>query len=523
MVNSVIAIKSSINESTSRREPIVDLNGNEVKVVGSRWMLNSPAERVVLDWAKLDLNAPEILRSTKEFVAHEIATLAASSVKNTFEALLSLLNSESFRLADLSDSLLPFAVFTETREAMGPSDWRLHYIRKWYGWCAERGYSNFSLEVAFRADQLVIGGNDKGHAVLSADPSIGPLSDLETSALILALKSAGVSGRLSLNHQCALWLCLGFGPNPRQLALLTEDDLVAIRDGDTIVSYQLKIPRMKKRDNRPRGEFRTRRLAGEISEVLTQMLAQTSSERTEIRDRGFSVPMFLRRTVRKDLADGPLHEFSYHMSANEFAGLVKEAVQQLGIVSHRTGQLLVAGPRRFRYTFATRLVRDGVPKAELADLLDHTDTQNVDVYYNISSDIVEHLDRATALALAPVAQAFMGRVVANQKDAATAHDFSNIVQFFDGTEQSLKTVGGCGTFSFCRLAAPVACYTCVSFQPWVDGPHELILNDLLSDRERRAAKGLDGRVTTMLDATILAVAQVIAQIQTMVGAGRENN
>jgi hypothetical protein len=61
--------------------------------------------------------------------------------------------------------------------------------------------------------------------------------------------------------------------------------------------------------------------------------------------------------------------------------------------------------------------------------------------------------------------------------------------------------------------APVACYTCGSFQPWKDGPHQILLERLLADRDRRIAAGGDGRFVSIHDATILAVADVITRIE----------
>jgi hypothetical protein len=168
--------------------------------------------------------------------------------------------------------------------------------------------------------------------------------------------------------------------------------------------------------------------------------------------------------------------------------------------------------RRLRYTFATRLVREGVGKLEVADLLDHTDTQNVQVYFDIKSDIVEHLDKAVALALAPLAQAFMGALVSGPEHAIRGDDPRSSVAVVGGSPTKLEGLGNCGSYGYCGLLAPIACYTCRSFQPWIDAPHHLVLDELLSERERREKAGLDGRMVSMMDNTICAVAEVITRI-----------
>ena len=61
---------------------------------------------------------------------------------------------------------------------------------------------------------------------------------------------------------------------------------------------------------------------------------------------------------------------------------------------------------------------------------------------------------------------------------------------------------------FCGLAAPIACYTCKNFQPWLDGPHEAVLAHLLAKREQLLST-TDARIASVNDRTILAVAEVI--------------
>ena len=72
----------------------------------------------------------------------------------------------------------------------------------------------------------------------------------------------------------------------------------------------------------------------------------------------------------------------------------------------------------------------------------------------------------------------------------------------------MKPVGNCGQFGFCGLLAPVACYTCRSFEPWLDGPHERVLDFLIAERDRLLLQ-TDKRVASINDRTILAVAEVV--------------
>ncbi|WP_145980389.1 hypothetical protein [Pseudomonas lurida] len=70
-------------------------------------------------------------------------------------------------------------------------------------------------------------------------------------------------------------------------------------------------------------------------------------------------------------------------------------------------------------------------------------------------------------------------------------------------------VGTCGNFSYCGMNAPRPCYTCVNFQPWVDGPHDVLYIELIEEREQILAETGDLAVAAVLDRTIVAVAEVI--------------
>jgi hypothetical protein len=106
-----------------------------------------------------------------------------------------------------------------------------------------------------------------------------------------------------------------------------------------------------------------------------------------------------------------------------------------------------------------------------------------------------------------MAQAFMGVLVAGEAQAVRGGTRAS--RIFGPRQARDEALGTCGSHSFCGLAAPRACYTCCLFQPWVDGPHAAILDTLLAQREERRSRGLDGRLITMGDNTILAVADVV--------------
>lgn len=356
-------------------------------------------------------------------------------------------------------------------------------------------------------------------AVRSADPDGGPLQDAEVAALANALRGARMRNALILREEVAVWLALAFGSNPEPMALLREADLSILPDPDADENtpiYLLNIPRHKKGDASPRMQFRERRVSSEIGELIQALIVQNRTMSPPQYNDGR--PLFRRYLERGDLPqEGSGSDYRYHYSSQEFASLLSTAVGKLAVISPRTGGLLKVTMRRLRYTFATRLVREGASPRVVAQLLDHTDLQNVGVYFDSRSDIVERLDAAAALELGPLAQAFLGKLVRTEQDAVRGDRPSSRIYHANTKEERVDVLGTCGSFSFCGLTAPIACYTCVRFQPWLEAPHDKALSGLLAERNRRLDAVYAPSIVEIFDMTILAIADVIRRIDVVRG------
>ncbi|WP_328515521.1 hypothetical protein [Ralstonia pseudosolanacearum] len=162
-------------------------------------------------------------------------------------------------------------------------------------------------------------------------------------------------------------------------------------------------------------------------------------------------------------------------------------------------------PRRFRYTFGTRLAEEGASKVIIANRLGHTDLQHVDVYVAASPKIVENIDNAMGALLVPLACAFKGQLVQDEEHSTHKGALgSRIIDF----RVSKDPVGSCaGKGRSCAFNKPVACYACFCFEPWLDAPHEKVLKRLEAERENWSA---DDRMAAVNDEPIRAVKEVIA-------------
>jgi hypothetical protein len=156
------------------------------------------------------------------------------------------------------------------------------------------------------------------------------------------------------------------------------------------------------------------------------------------------------------------------------------------------------------------MAEQGVPAALLADLLDHTDLQNVMVYVNLRSEAVERLDKALDRDAGPIIRRFAGRLVESES-MATPSGASSRVYGQTRVLASLGGIGTCGRGALCNLYPPYSCYLCPHFQPWKNAPHERMLEDLLEFRQALISQacGRSDRIPHQLDDVIEAIREVV--------------
>jgi hypothetical protein len=188
--------------------------------------------------------------------------------------------------------------------------------------------------------------------------------------------------------------------------------------------------------------------------------------------------------------------------------------------SPRTGEKLHLCPRRFRTTLATHMAEEGASRYQIAEILDHSDLNNVKVYVEIASTITDPVAAATDTALGPLVNRFLGKVV----DATETQAFEglpnqvipSIVPHLPLPAFNTGGVGLCGRDvrrdGLCRLFPPLSCYLCPSFAALRDGPHRELLESLAAYMQAIAGQA-DRRIVMQLEDICLAIGEVIEQIE----------
>jgi hypothetical protein len=499
---------------------VVDSHRLPIDLSGDVWRFNDPVTNSSFDFAKAALSNKWLLYSMKRHLIFCIQRVSPRECWNTIR-----LNHRYLSLCPTWDRLRTARsleahsdalsrVMSEVVELLRSNGTLYHFsrIRAWYRWCVDYLPDlGFDADEAYRWELIRVPGNEKGVAVRTEDPEGGPLNDAELILLRNALQSDQSMALVHVQQRAAIWISLIYGRNPANIAQLRVGDLVSLIDDSSESLFELKIPRIKKR-RLPRTDFKSEFAGTSLVEILKQLIEYGNPHETMC---GPQRPLFVRQNPREHLLGGAMNEWAWHLTTADFTKLIQDAVSRYSLISPRTGKVLQISTRRLRYTFATNRVKEGISAIDLADSLDHTDLQNVRVYFDAKSSVVERLDRAAAVEIAPKLQLFKGQVLqANMQVAIGIYPTKRIriAAEIHRTDQQLSDLGVCGQNEFCKLHPPYSCYPCDRFQPFADSVdvHEQVLTFLIDRRERLRNDPLEStRIAVQLDEVIYACAEVI--------------
>ncbi|NDV13004.1 site-specific integrase [Crenobacter caeni] len=491
-------------------EKMFSREGYQFRLDDDRWRLNKDCEIPVSSIRKL-LN-PEIDLAIRHVLAFYATTTSAFHVHNCFYRCKAYLEATTGQSAFSVESLISYRSTLKKN-----NEWYLGTLRGFFKQWHAMGHPGITDEVIQLLGKWRLKGNEKGYAVQSMCPESGPLTDIEMQGVIEAITTAFGEGRLAL-LDTALTLTVALtGRRPVQITALKIKDMLKQTSKDGIDKFFINFPRAKQRHQSWRTQFSKFPISEDLWLILQQQAASVQREFKEIIGDAVpsklvpDLPLFpnlklldINACLEDQLKIDTLHAPTYTMT-----NVLNEISEEINITSERTGLPIHLSPIRFRYTLGTNLARDGNSEYVIAEALDHSDTQNASVYVKNIPDIVKHINKAVALHLARHAQAFHGVLVMSEKDAARGNDRSSRIT--NGTQ----SVGTCGSYGFCGALAPIACYTCNNFQPWLNGPHEEVLEKLIKERDSILEQTNDLKIASINDRLILAVGDVVNRCKAM--------
>jgi hypothetical protein len=433
---------------------------------------------------------------------------AYSSFKDTWGMIFR--ENESFSDVNFKNDLISLYESAINKAKQAKKLWTMYRPIQWYLWCAEYYPElGFCQAYALELDSMRIPGNPKGEAVKNEDPTKGPLNRaLELQLLINALAAPCPHELKALQERAALALFIAHGRNPANLALLWETDLVNLTPEADTATWVIRYPRIKKRLKNPRDDYREVPIPTVYAGYILDLIAYNQSIVCEATIEGNSIsadrPLFINQLMNKAALRSRRFDQLFIYPSTYISDLVRSFVRRHGLISPLTKLPLMINARRLRYTLATNLVLDGISRKELAYVLDHSDQQHVEVYFDLAGEVVEHLDKAYFSYYAQLAKYFKGKVVSRNDELVNGDDESKLVPCIDVYED----IGVCGLTDLCHLYPPYSCYKCPKFQAYKDADHEAVFEFLLQRRVNALATG-DKQIAVQLDEIMLAVQQVV--------------
>ncbi len=464
------------------------------------WDMFDGPFRLHLDFLRLGENLAVVRDSLKACLLVFIKGNSPHYVQNLFSAFCHFLS--------MREGPAPFASFSVAevssyRARLQPHEaWRVGtlnvLVQKWHA-LGLPGVDDAAVDYLRERRKP---GNEKGAAVRTRDPVHGPFSHAEYTSLYKAVDAAFGRGMLPQWAAVLTRLLFACGGRISQYASLKLADLVCKPD-----SFALQVPQVKNGAAHVRAAFKEFSLSPQtgrmVKEHVDALLAQGET---------LDSPMFpeARVLTGKSEKRRPVNDrFFGHCTARDLGRAFVSTLQAISPPSDRLGYAPIPiSTRRFRYTLGTRMAEEGASRAVIADALGHADLQNVGVYFEASPKIVENIDKAMDALLAPLANAFRGRLVEDEEHST--HKGAPGSRIIDLRVSTAPLASCSGKGSGCAFNKPVACYTCFKFEPWLDAPHEKVLARLEAERARLAD---DPQMARINDDAINAVRQVIAECE----------
>lgn len=438
--------------------------------------------------------------------AEELSAATTNSVFTYFNAYCDFTGEETITVEALTKWRVSLTDDTEYRLGALKA-----FLIAWNEW----GIPGVSNSVVEYLEELTLKGIVKGKAVRNACPYSGPLTQIEVASLLDWASNGFLSAAINLTQYAFFLTLVLTGRRSVQVRSLRACDLI-YREDVKGHDYIVRCPRVKQHGVGFRAAFRSMPVNEDLYLILQNQAeaAQSAIERTlgmqlpvDIRQQ---IPVFIDEDRVQHLQDlnhlvACLNETPdyLHLTHKGSMSLVSAISVKCTARSERTGEFINFTSRRFRYTKGTNLARRGITGVALAVALDHSDTQNIDVYTENTEEMAEQIDAIMASVLAPLAQAFAGKLIDSERDALRANDPHSRVK-----NKRAHAVGNCGTHAFCASGYR-ACYTCVNFQPWRDAPHEEVLEEIVAERKHQEELGISPNVIQSTDRLVLAVQQVI--------------
>lgn len=476
-----------------------------------------------IDWRDLATIEPLLLHTIKLLFSSMIETLSGATVQADYYAIADGLRDFDHQLDDLSEAATEeFAEALEKRvraaicrKSKSTAIKLRKVFIKLYEQFAEYDVPFLRCDFLTELEGITFKVDHAYKEVMSLAPNRGPLSRIDEIALIAAIQVDPGSVR----DRCIVALGHAWGLRPIQLALLNEGDFNVHRINE-VVTYTLMIPRSKQHGGRERGSLKIRRLDERVGQIIGELIAGNQGTPTNEGSR----PLFFHETLGlngRGKVGAPLTVATIYR-------IIATYPTRALVISPRTNEVMKLYPRRLRETFGTRCAeKPGMTKELLAELLDHSSTRSIEVYFNFRENIASEIGKLLAAqsgrgSIKDITVAFTAPRLNHGKPTPTEFPMKFIRNVLDATDPNpgthrfvppeltpeftnIPTLGACAGKFRCGIAPILTCYSCSDFEALLEADHQGIAEWLSGLRQKALNSGRRS------DAEMFSLAEVKAR------------
>lgn len=458
----------------------------------SEFSVRDPFSNGTFSFCFVDIPATdEILAVAYRMACRYLKTKSLSYACSTVALFRDLIQS-AFEATDNLVSCIDLAVIDHwrvAREARGARfDVALTFMVSWLRRWVELGEGGVSDDVSVYLNDMK--GRVEGEqyiALRTNDPERGALTQKEVNALTSAMNEQYEIGTISLAIYALMWLFIGTGIRPIQVARMRVGDVSREKIKGSRDIY-LAIP-LAKGQGAYEGVRWSLRAPTVVAEVLRAYL-----DNYQLND--LSAPLF-----------PSMRNPAMPASSATLSSIVQRVGEKLNVFSSRLDGPIPLFPYRFRYTVGTRAVELGANDHVVARLLTQRSTWSAKHYRAATAASQKTVIAALGDELETIAKAFRGEIVTDLSDATRSGEAEALIRDFE--RLSGRSMGACGTRAECMQLAPIACLTCRHFEAFEDAPFEELKVALVTERDEEA----ELKIRQIYDEPIAALDDLIQRVR----------
>jgi hypothetical protein len=443
-------------------------------------------ERLLLNFELID---PMLREHVKAWVAFACKGYANVSISNQFNLLKIFNLTANFNNQDDISELIDKQVRDHMESDKSVSGKSI--LRMIYGWFVEENFPFFDEDFFdLYLDTLRFGSDEgKGKDVIMELVNRGPLTLREQ--------------RLFREGMANI--------NPHDLSIIELQGMVALKIGQVLGARDVQViklkfehigmkvgkapfiflPRAKQRGYKNNNQYKKRPITNSLFNLIMILKEKYQQAlNTPIGDECFLLCTLKPRTG---------------VPTEKRVTEVSFLTRRLKFESHMGLGFKVTN-RRLRKTFCTQLIAKGAPLKVVAELMDHSDLQQLEVYYRHTHHIAKKLDEVLKSEASDILDAFKGKIITPDQTSQAGQQI-----FAPTRQQTLHLIGSCASKTPCSLNPPLSCYGCKSLEAFDDADHKGVVERFVE--ESKQTFGEEHAIEILKHGDFLAASQFVQKLE----------